>query len=275
MKIKFFRAETAEQREAINLFLLRHHKRQQGSTKGYIAYYAAYTPSPAPLVDSLVAVAKFCPLHTPAAARFFYGGKGGEKHVYCLQRLCAYHPPENLLSKFLAWCLREMGKDERVHFIATYAATDSFRPDGRPHDGGIYRACNFIYCGLTNPRNKIEGYILNGERFSIRKGGKTLKKSDIPPEAKIIRALPMRRYCIALGSPLTRAFRRANLEQRMAKYQFKPVYQPRLLIIVKELLRGLSNNIVGDSISYWVRQRLCGRDLDSIGILYHSEIKEG
>jgi hypothetical protein len=228
-EIKFFEATEEGEKEAIDLFLTRYHTRQRGSTVGYRAYFAAVTDDDRPLLERLVAVAKFCPLHTPAAANFFYGKPGGEKHVYTLQRLCAYHPPTNLLSKFLGWCLKQIDKDKQIHYIATYAATDSFRPDGRPHDGGIYRACNFIYCGMTNPKKKVEAFVLNGERHSVRKGGKTLRIKDIPPGARLIRSSPMHRYCIAIGSPFEKAFRQADLRRRMAKYQFKAVYQPRLL----------------------------------------------
>jgi hypothetical protein len=44
VSIIFIRANTRSEREAINLFLVRHNSRGQGSTKGYVAYYAATLP---------------------------------------------------------------------------------------------------------------------------------------------------------------------------------------------------------------------------------------
>lgn len=234
--IQFFKATTANERQMIDTFLARHNQRGRGSTKGYVAYYAAiYPPDGAtnvarlahPLLDRLVAAAKFCPLHTPAAARFY---ADDWRHVYCLQRLAAYRAPENLLSKFLAWCLREMGRDTRVHYVATYADTGTFDPrTGLPHSGGIYRATNAVYCGLTEA-GRVEAYILGGERRSLRRGPKTLTLAEIPPEAKLIRSQAQHRYCWAVGSPLKRAFRRRDLARRMAKFKFEPVFQPSLLV---------------------------------------------
>jgi hypothetical protein len=227
--IRFFRATTGEEREAINVFLQRHNQRGMGSTKGYIAYYAAAVcePGDRPLLDRLVAVAKICPLHTPQAAKFF----GGEawRHVYCLQRLAAKNPPPNLLSRFLAWCLREMGWDPKVWYVATYADTGTVDPrSGRFHDGCVYRATNGIYCGQAQG-GRVEAYILDGQRRSVRCGPRTLRVGDIPADARIIRSSSKHRYCWAVGPPLARAFRRRKLEQRMSRFKFVPAYQPRLL----------------------------------------------
>jgi len=234
--IDFIKASTSKEREAINLFLLRHNAWGQGSTQGYVAYYAAVTPPDSrPLVDRIVAAAKVCPLHTPAASRFFAGKKGEAwKHVYCLQRLAAYHAPENLLSRFVGWILRDLGRDPRIHLVATYADTGLYGPDGRPQDGGIYRATNAVYCGLSAAK-RVVAYQLNGQRHSLRKGGVTTRIADIPDQARLIRGTKKHRYCWAVGSRLKRAFRRRALEARMVRFTFEPVYQPKLLAT----LRGL------------------------------------
>ncbi len=219
--INFYKAKTGQERTKINQFLKRHNSRGTGSKTGYVAYYAAS------LEGQIVAAAKFCPLHTPSAARFFAAADW--RHVYCLQRLAAHNVPENTLSRFVGWCLREMGKDERVWYIATYADTRNIDlRTGLPHDGGIYRAANAIYCGLTQG-NRVEGYILDGQRYSMRRGPKTLRVSDIPPDARVIRGRPKHRYCWAVGPPLKRGFRRRALVHKMSKYQFQRVYQPALL----------------------------------------------
>jgi len=226
--INFFKAETKAERDAINLFLTRHNQRGKGSVTGYVAYYAATWPDDGrSLVDRLVAAAKFCPLHTPQAARFF----GGEewRHVYCLQRLAACHAPENLLSRFLGWCLKRMGEDPKVYYVATYADTGTFDPrTERPHNGGIYRATNAVYCGLTEGK-RVEGFIVDGQRRSMRQGPKTLTLADIPDNARVLRHNPQHRYCWAVGPTLARVSRRRGLEMRMSRFKFTPVYQPRLL----------------------------------------------
>ncbi len=238
--IRFFAATSRDERRAINAFLARHNTRGMGSATGYVAYYAAaWPPDGRGLLERLVATAKICPLHTPRAAEFF----GGEdwRHAYALQRLAAHRAPENLLSRFLAWCLQEIGKDAKVWYVATYADTGTFNPaTGLPHSGAIYRATGgAVYCGLAKG-GRVEGYIYEGKRHSMRRGPKTLRISDIPAGAQIVRSSPKHRYCWAVGPPLARAFRRRKLEQRMARYRFVPAYQPRLLARVwQAMVAGL------------------------------------
>ncbi len=252
MQYSYFKVTTKEDRQAINLFLERHNKRGQGSNRGYVACYAAARPLDRPLLDRLVAVAKFCPLHTPQAARFFAGEHW--RHVYCLQRLAASRASKNLLSQFLAWSLREMGKDPKVWYVATYADSGTFdERNGRPHNGGIYRAANAVYCGMTRGR-RVEGFVFRGKRRSMRNGPRTytvtrLKRLNArarllgrPEPVRLIRSRPMHRYCWAVGSRLKRAFRRRELERRMAGYQFKKVYQPRLLARKRQAVLALTTN---------------------------------
>jgi len=242
LNISFFKAETKEERAAINHFLTRHNQRGQGSVTGYVAYYAAAWPDDGRrLVDRIVAAAKFCPLHTPQAARFF----GGEewRHVYCLQRLAACRAPANLLSRFLGWCLKRMGEDPKVYYVATYADTGTFNPrTERPHNGGIYRATNAVYCGLTEGK-RVEGFIVDGQRRSLRRGPKTLTLADIPANARLIRHNPQHRYCWAVGPTLARAFRRRALEQRMNHFEFTAAWQPRLLARLIAWLVWLRQNV--------------------------------
>ena len=141
------------------------------------------------------------------------------------------------MSCFLAWCLREVGRDTKVWYVATYADTGTFNPaTGLPHDGAIYRAIgSVVYCGLAKGGG-IEGYIYEGKRHSMRRGPKTLRIDDVPASARIVRSSPKHRYCWAVGPPLARAFRRRKLEQRMARYRFVPAYQPRLLVHVWQAL---------------------------------------
>ena len=177
-----------------------------------------------------MAVAKICPLHTPSASKLFAGpGDESWRHVYCLQRLGVCRVPYNLLSKFLVWCLKDIARDDRVWYVATYADPSTSGPDGTPNFGFVYRATGwFIFCGISEGGN-IEGYRLQGEYHSMRKGKRTLRLSDLPAGATIIRSKPKYRYCAAVGPPLARMFRRRDLARRMAQYTFQPIYQPALL----------------------------------------------
>jgi len=248
--ICFLRAEDKASRDAVNTFLARHNRRGQGSTKGYVAYYAAAWPDDGrPLLDRLVAAAKFCPLHTPQAARFFAGDDW--RHVYVLQRLAACRAPANRLSEFLGWCLREMGQDERVWYVATYACTSTYGPDGLPHDGGIYRATNAVYCGLT-AGGRVEGFVRDGQRHSLRCGPRTHTVAGLqainkearlagrPEPIWLLRGAPKHRYCWPVGRTVRqRRQRRRFLEQRMAQYRFVPASQPRLLSRWRQFVAGL------------------------------------
>ena len=250
--IQFFRAETEEERAAINTFLRRHNARGEGSNRGYVAYYAAAWPPDSqagpsgdrPLLERLVAAAKLCPLHTPQAARFF----GGEdwRHVYVMQRLAAHRAPENLLSRFVGWCLREIGKDARIWYVATYADSGTFNPrTGVSNGGALYRATNAIYGGMSQG-GRVEGYLYQGRRHSLRRGPRTLRLCDVPAGAGLIRSGPKHRYCWAVGPPLARARRRRRLERRMARFRYVPAYQPRLLFqLARRLMAAFGRTVPG------------------------------
>ena len=144
-------------------------------------------------------------------------------------------------SRFLAWCLRKIGKDAKVWYVATYADTGTFNPaTGLPHSGAIYRATSAVYCGLTKGE-RVEGYVHEGKRHSMRRGPKTMRIGDIPAGARIVRSSPKHRYCWAVGAtPLVRAFRRRKLAQRMDRFRFVSAYQPRLLARVwQAMVAGL------------------------------------
>jgi hypothetical protein len=199
--IQFFKAATREERAAINIFLARHNARGAGSRTGYVAYYAAaYPADDRPLLDRLVAALKICPLHTPAAARFFAGEDW--RHVYAIQRLAAYRAPPNLLSRFLSWCLKDIGRDAKVWYVVAYADSGAYNPrTGLPNSGAIYRAAGGAYAGQTQGGG-VEGYIQDGERRSLRRGPRTLRVSDIPPGARVAPCAPKHRYWWAVGPSL-------------------------------------------------------------------------
>jgi len=84
-----------------------------------------------------------------------------QQGIYELSRLCI-HPDiqkeeSNITSWFLSRCIRRFRKDATVRAILSYADADH-------HTGVIYRACNFQYYGLTDPKKDF--YYANGTKHS-------------------------------------------------------------------------------------------------------------
>jgi hypothetical protein len=81
--------------------------------------------------------------------------------IYELSRLCI-HPDiqkeeYNITSWFVSRCIRRFRKDATVRAILSYA-------DSNHHTGTIYRACNFQYYGLTDPKKDF--YYADGTKHS-------------------------------------------------------------------------------------------------------------
>lgn len=84
-----------------------------------------------------------------------------QQGIYELSRLCI-HPDiqkeeYNITSWFLSRCIRRFKKDATVRAILSYADADH-------HTGVIYRACNFQYYGLTDPKKDF--YYADGTKHS-------------------------------------------------------------------------------------------------------------
>jgi hypothetical protein len=221
--VSFVRVTTNSEKEAINQFLLAYNDFDAGSSIGYVAYYAALAHS-----GELVAASKFCPMHTPQAARFF----GGEAwcNVYNLQRLAAHNYPGKL-SKFVRFCLKDQGNNPNIHYVGTYADTGKINSlTGAPQLGTVYRYAGAVYCGMTRPSNKIIGYRLDGKFRSMRNGKRTLRLADIPEGAIPERATMKHRWAWGVGPQPVRAVRHTELAWRMKHYEWQAIYQPRLLL---------------------------------------------
>jgi hypothetical protein len=93
--------------------------------------------------NKLVAV---CTFGKPASNSLCFGicGKEYSKSVYELNRLCRIDDWKEPLSKFVAYCLRELKKENWI--IVSYSDT------AMNHHGYIYQACNFIYTGFSAKR---------------------------------------------------------------------------------------------------------------------------
>jgi hypothetical protein len=63
----------------------------------------------------------------------------------------------NITSWFVSRSIKQFRKDTKVKAIISYADSDF-------HDGTIYRACNFRYCGLTDAKKDF--YYADGTKHS-------------------------------------------------------------------------------------------------------------
>jgi hypothetical protein len=113
-------------------------------------------------IGNCLGVCIFTGLPVPEIA---VGAFGLERHeqegLYELSRLCV-HPDlqsteHNITSWFVSRCIKRFRKDAAVRCILSYA-------DSNHHSGIIYRACNFQYYGLTNPKKDF--YYADGTKHS-------------------------------------------------------------------------------------------------------------
>lgn len=104
----------------------------------------------------------FTNLPVPEIAVGAFGLKRDQQEgLFELSRLCI--DPElqkeeyNITSWFVSRCIKKFKKDAAVSAILSYADSDH-------HNGIIYRACNFKYYGLTDPKKDF--YYADGTKHS-------------------------------------------------------------------------------------------------------------
>ena len=93
------------------------------------------------------------------------GAFGLERHeqdgLFELSRLCIHPNTQqseyNITSWFVSKAIRRLRKETNVRGIISYADSDH-------HSGTIYRACNFRYCGLSEPKKDF--YFADGTKHS-------------------------------------------------------------------------------------------------------------
>ena len=113
-------------------------------------------------VGSCLGACIFTGLPVPEIAVGAFGlERNQQEGIYELSRLCI-HPDlqkeeYNITSWFVSRCIRRFRKDARVRCILSYA-------DANHHTGVIYRACNFTYYGLTDPKKDF--YYADGTKHS-------------------------------------------------------------------------------------------------------------
>ena len=109
-----------------------------------------------------VGVCIFTGLPVPEIAKGAFGLERNEQEgLFELSRLCNHPRTQqeeyNITSWFVSRCIKRFRKDTEVKAIISYADSDF-------HDGTIYRACNFQYCGLTDAKKDF--YFADGTKHS-------------------------------------------------------------------------------------------------------------
>ena len=113
-------------------------------------------------IGGLLGVIIFTGLPVPEIAQGAFGLERNEQQgLFELSRLCI-HPEtqgteHNITSWFVSRSIRQLRKDTEVKAIISYADSDF-------HSGTIYRACNFKYCGLSDPKKDF--YYADGTKHS-------------------------------------------------------------------------------------------------------------
>jgi len=113
-------------------------------------------------IGSCLGACIFTGLPVPEIAVGAFGlERNQQEGIYELSRLCI-HPDlqkeeYNITSWFVSRCIKRFRKDAAVRAILSYA-------DSNHHAGTIYRACNFKYYGLTDPKKDF--YYADGTKHS-------------------------------------------------------------------------------------------------------------
>ena len=113
-------------------------------------------------IGQLLGTVIFTGLPVPEIAKGAFGLERNEQQgLFELSRLCI-HPDtqsreHNITSWFVSRSIRQLRKDTEVKAIISYADSDF-------HSGTIYRACNFKYAGLTDPKKDF--YYADGTKHS-------------------------------------------------------------------------------------------------------------
>ena len=114
-------------------------------------------------IGGIQGVCIFTGLPVPEIAK---GAFGLERHeqartLFELSRLCIHPSTQqseyNITSWFVSKAIRRLRKETSVRGIISYADSDH-------HSGTIYRACNFRYCGLSEPKKDF--YFADGTKHS-------------------------------------------------------------------------------------------------------------
>ena len=150
--------------EAADLLLRFHYLKDVSKTfkSGY--NYGLYKKNDfSPLnIGGIQGVCIFTGLPVPEIAKGAFGLERHEQQgLFELSRLCIHPTTQqseyNITSWFVSKAIRRLRKETSVRGIISYADSDH-------HAGTIYRACNFRYCGLSEPKKDF--YFADGTKHS-------------------------------------------------------------------------------------------------------------
>ena len=150
--------------EAAELLLRFHYLKDMSKTfkSGY--NYGLYKKNDfSPLnIGGIQGVCIFTGLPVPEIAKGAFGLERHEQQgLFELSRLCIHPSTQqseyNITSWFVSKAIRRLRKETSVRGIISYADSDH-------HAGTIYRACNFRYCGLSEPKKDF--YFADGTKHS-------------------------------------------------------------------------------------------------------------
>ena len=118
-------------------------------------------------IGGIQGVCIFTGLPVPEIAKGAFGlERNDQQGLFELSRLCIHPDTQqeeyNITSWFVSRAIKQLRKDTKVRAIISYA-------DSEHHGGTIYRACNFKYCGLSDPKKDF--YFSDGTKHSRGKIG--------------------------------------------------------------------------------------------------------
>ena len=113
-------------------------------------------------IGGIRGVCIFTGIPVPEIAKGAFGLERDEQQgLFELSRLCIHPSTQqneyNITSWFVSKAIRRLRKETSVRGIISYADSDH-------HSGTIYRACNFRYCGLSEPKKDF--YFADGTKHS-------------------------------------------------------------------------------------------------------------
>jgi hypothetical protein len=118
-------------------------------------------------IGGIQGVCIFTGLPVPEIAKGAFGLERNEQQgLFELSRLCIHPNTQqeeyNITSWFVSRAIKRLRNETEVRAIISYADSDH-------HGGTIYRACNFRYCGLSDPKKDF--YFNDGSKHSRGKIG--------------------------------------------------------------------------------------------------------
>jgi len=151
-----YRIESINKKQAEELLLKYHYLKDISKSFKVKNNYGLYKN------DFLCGVCIFTGLPVPEIAKGAFGLQRNEQQgLFELSRLCI-HPniqteEHNITSWFVSRTIKKLRKEAEVRAIISYADNDF-------HSGTVYRACNFLYCGLT--AKKKDFFYADGTKHS-------------------------------------------------------------------------------------------------------------